>query len=94
MKKKYTAVIVFFSTPAHGHVNPALPILSELAKRGCRVIFYGTDELWYEMTEYCPKNKWAVRCSCKNARIREKTILPCHNSALCVTNRRRHSESE
>ncbi len=44
MKKKYTAVIVFFSTPAHGHVNPALPILSELAKRGCRVIFYGTDE--------------------------------------------------
>lgn len=34
---------VFFNIPAHGHVNPSLPLVSELARRGERVIYYNTE---------------------------------------------------
>lgn len=38
------ACIFFFSIPAHGHVNPTLPVVRELAQRGHRVIYYETEE--------------------------------------------------
>ncbi len=34
----------FLSLPAHGHVNPSLPLVSELERRGCRVAYFGTEE--------------------------------------------------
>jgi MGT family glycosyltransferase len=34
--------IVFYSTPAHGHINPTLPLISELIKRGEKVVYYST----------------------------------------------------
>jgi len=36
--------IFFFSIPAHGHVNPTLPLVRELTARGHRVIYYETEE--------------------------------------------------
>lgn len=36
--------ILYFSIPAHGHVNPALPVVRELVRRGERVLFYNTEE--------------------------------------------------
>lgn len=36
--------IFFFSIPAHGHVNPTLPLVRELAARGHRVMYYETEE--------------------------------------------------
>ena len=38
------ARIFFFSIPAHGHVNPTLPLVRELTARGHRVIYYETEE--------------------------------------------------
>lgn len=36
--------IVFFGTPAYGHVNPTLPMITELVKCGYRVTYYATEE--------------------------------------------------
>ena len=38
------ACIFFFSIPAHGHVNPTLPVVRSLLARGHRVIYYETEE--------------------------------------------------
>ena len=35
---------VFFNIPAHGHVNPTLPAVRELVRRGESIIYYGLDE--------------------------------------------------
>jgi MGT family glycosyltransferase len=34
---------LFLSLPAHGHVNPTLPLVTELVRRGERVIYYASD---------------------------------------------------
>lgn len=36
--------IVVLTPPAYGHVNPALPVVQELARRGEQVICYNTEE--------------------------------------------------
>jgi MGT family glycosyltransferase len=36
--------IILFSIPAHGHVNPSLPVVAELVRRGHHVIFYNAVE--------------------------------------------------
>jgi MGT family glycosyltransferase len=35
---------VFLNIPAHGHVNPTLPLVQELSRRGETVIYYVTEE--------------------------------------------------
>ena len=35
---------IFFNTPAYGHINPTLPVVTELVKRGERVIYYALEE--------------------------------------------------
>ncbi len=37
------ASIFFFSLPAHGHVNPTLPLVRELTSRGHRVLYYDIE---------------------------------------------------
>lgn len=37
------ASILFFGVPAHGHVNPTLPVTTALVRRGHRVIYYDTN---------------------------------------------------
>src|SRR5699024_11789292 len=32
--------IAFFSIPAHGHINPTIPVVAELVKRGHQVWYY------------------------------------------------------
>ncbi|MEO8481398.1 MAG: macrolide family glycosyltransferase [Acidobacteriota bacterium] len=34
---------IFFSLPLHGHVNPSLPLVRELVRRGDEVVYFGTD---------------------------------------------------
>lgn len=34
---------VFLSHPAHGHINPTLPVVAELIRRGEEVVYYATD---------------------------------------------------
>ena len=34
---------IFFSIPASGHVNPSLPVVAELVRRGETIIYYGTE---------------------------------------------------
>lgn len=36
--------IVFLAPPAHGHINPTLPVIRELVRRGNRVVCYNTPE--------------------------------------------------
>ena len=38
------AKVIFFSLPAHGHINPTLPLIKELVLSGEEVIYYSTDE--------------------------------------------------
>ena len=38
------STIVYLTPPAHGHVNPALPVMRELVQRGERLIAYNTEE--------------------------------------------------
>ncbi len=35
---------IFFNVPAHGHINPTLPIVNELVKRGETIIYFSTEE--------------------------------------------------
>jgi MGT family glycosyltransferase len=35
--------IVFLNIPAHGHVNPTLPVVQELVRRGEQVIYYNAE---------------------------------------------------
>jgi MGT family glycosyltransferase len=37
------AKILFFNIPAYGHVNPTLPVVTELVKRGHHVLYYNAD---------------------------------------------------
>ena len=36
--------IIFYGTPAYGHINPTLPIVNRLVKNGYRVVYYATEE--------------------------------------------------
>ena len=36
--------VIFFSLPAYGHVNPSLPLVAEMIKRGEQVIYYSGNE--------------------------------------------------
>ncbi len=35
--------VFFFNIPAHGHTNPTLPLVRELASRGERIVYYSSD---------------------------------------------------
>src|SRR5262249_26090274 len=34
---------LFFNVPAHGHVNPSLPLAAELVRRGHDIVYYLTE---------------------------------------------------
>ena len=36
--------IVYFSFPAHGHINPTLPVVRELVRRGYQVAYHSTEQ--------------------------------------------------
>jgi len=38
------AKLAFFNLPAHGHVNPTLPVVTELIRRGESVVYYSGEE--------------------------------------------------
>src|SRR5262245_61437773 len=35
--------VIFFNVPTQGHINPTLPVVAELARRGVEVIYYLTE---------------------------------------------------
>lgn len=37
------AKVLFFNLPAHGHINPTLPVVAELARRGEHTIYYASE---------------------------------------------------
>ena len=41
---KVSQPILVFNVPAHGHVNPTLPVVRELSARGHRVVYYDAEE--------------------------------------------------
>lgn len=38
------AKIIVLSVPSHSHINPTLPIVAELKKRGHTVVYFGTED--------------------------------------------------
>lgn len=38
------AKILIIGTPAHGHINPTLPVVKTLIERGVEVLYYNTEE--------------------------------------------------
>jgi MGT family glycosyltransferase len=38
------ATLLFFNHPAHGDTNPTLPLVTELVRRGQRVIYYSSED--------------------------------------------------
>ncbi len=45
------ATAIFFGSPAHGHTNPTLPVVTELVRRGERVIYYSLEEFQAEIEQ-------------------------------------------
>jgi MGT family glycosyltransferase len=45
------ARLVYFSFPAHGHVNPTLPVMRELIRRGEQVSYFGAERFRLGVTE-------------------------------------------
>ncbi|TCS93834.1 nucleotide disphospho-sugar-binding domain-containing protein [Hazenella coriacea] len=43
--------ILFFMMPAHGHINPTLPVAKELVRRGEQVVYYTTEEFEKKIKE-------------------------------------------
>lgn len=41
---KSKGTVIFFGTPAYGHINPTLPIVDALIHRGYLVLYYATEE--------------------------------------------------
>ncbi|MEY4927044.1 MAG: hypothetical protein RI894_1480 [Bacteroidota bacterium] len=41
--------IVYFNIPAHGHVNPTLPLAAELVRRGHQLIYYGFPDFEHQI---------------------------------------------
>jgi len=37
------AKLLFFNIPVYGHVNPTLPVVTELVQRGHHVVYYNSD---------------------------------------------------
>ena len=55
-------MIVYFSLPAYGHVNPTLPVVRELVRRGHGVVYYASEPFRRAIEEtgahfraYCPQ---------------------------------------
>jgi MGT family glycosyltransferase len=50
--------IVYFSFPAHGHINPTLPVIRELALRGEQISYFSTERFSHTIGEtgasFCP----------------------------------------
>jgi MGT family glycosyltransferase len=42
--ERHRKSVAFFNLPAAGHVNPSLPLVAELTRRGVTVIYYTGDE--------------------------------------------------
>jgi len=42
-KESPMAKFLFFNIPAYGHVNPTLPVVTELVKRGHQVVYHNSD---------------------------------------------------
>jgi len=60
--------IVYFSFPAHGHVNPTLPVIRELAARGEQISYFATPrfrraikETGAEFCHYAPRIRMPER---------------------------------
>jgi MGT family glycosyltransferase len=45
------AKALFFGLPVHGHVNPTLPLVRELVRRGEQVVYFATDEFAARIAE-------------------------------------------
>lgn len=41
---------MFLSLPLHGHINPSLPLVRELVRRGDEIIYYSADRFAEEIT--------------------------------------------
>jgi MGT family glycosyltransferase len=41
---------LFFGLPVHGHVNPTLPLIRELARRGDEIVYFSTGEFEPRLT--------------------------------------------
>lgn len=80
------STVIFFNTPAHGHINPTLPVVTELVKRGERVISYALEEfrpaIEHTGASFCSYEHlfWLTRESTEEVTIRhlEALIQDCH----------------
>lgn len=43
MEKEIMPKALFFNVPAHGHVNPSLPLVAELVKRGHQITYFDSE---------------------------------------------------
>ena len=50
--------LAFINLPAHGHINPTLPLVAELTRRGHEVAYFATREF----AERCEREGAQFRC--------------------------------
>src|SRR3712207_1664174 len=44
------STVTFYNLPSHGHINPTLPLVAELSRRGEQVIYYATEAFREKIT--------------------------------------------
>ena len=70
--------IAFVNIPAYGHVNPTLPVVHELVRRGERVIYYNAEEFRPQIeptgAELRPYPDGAVSAAAINAAVESGNI--------------------
>jgi MGT family glycosyltransferase len=74
------AKLFFFNIPAYGHVNPTLPVVTELVRRGHHVVYYNSDTF-----EQAIKGTGAEFRSYPNSSISEADLAKRVNNLVTVT---------
>jgi len=74
------AKLLFFNIPAYGHVNPTLPVITELVKRGHHVVYYNSETF-----EQAIKGTGAEFRSYPNSSTSEADLAKRINNLVTVT---------
>lgn len=61
------ATAVFWGIPAHGHINPTVPLVTELVRQGERVYYYAVE---------------AFRPAIERTGARTNPLMPPHTAIL------------
>ena len=79
------AKLLFFNIPAYGHVNPTLPVITELVKRGHHVLYYNSDTFEQALKGTGAEFRSYPNSSASEAELAKRIYTWGHISRICLT---------